>query len=132
MTRSPWHKTLTSTLFSLARWLWPPTSEQQERDYQARLVRELHIRQQLLVDLCRRMERWRDRLEQLQRHETRLDNQCLDNETERSVRALERVRQVQGRIRDRLQRAERKYQNAQLRFEQLKRERTRPSLTDHC
>jgi len=130
MTHSPWHKALRCSLRALSHWLWPPTPEQEERDYQTRLAQELQIRQQLMVDLCRRTERWRDRLERLHRHELHLVDQiqthtklCNEEETQRSARALERVRQAQTRLRERLQRAEKKYQQAQFRFQQLKQER---------
>ena len=130
MTHSPWHKTLRSSLRALSHWLWPPTPEQEERDYQARLAQELQIRQQLMLNFCRRIERWRDRLEQLQRHELQLADQIQihaklgnEEETQRSAGALERVRQVQTRLRERLQRVEKKYQQAQFRFQQLKQVR---------
>lgn len=130
MTQSPWHKTLRSSLRALSHWLWPPTPEQAEQNYQARLAQELQIRQQLMINLCRRIERWRDRLEQLQRHELQLADQIQihvklgnEEETQRSARALDRVRKTQNRLRERLQRAEKKYQQAQFRFQKLKQER---------
>lgn len=130
MTPSPWQKTLRSSVRALAHWLWPPTPEQEEQVYQARLTQELHIRQQLLVDLCRRGERCRDRLAELQKDELRLSRQIQlhadrgdEVQTECTVRALERNRKAQVRTRERLQRGLQKYQRAHLRFEQLKRQR---------
>jgi hypothetical protein len=130
MTQAPWHITLRLSLRALSYFFWPPTPEQEEREYQVRLVQELHIRQQLLINLCRRLQLWRDRLEQRQKEQLRLASQIQTHadhgkevETQRSARALERNRKAQVRIDERLQRLERKYQSAQRRFEQLKRQR---------
>ncbi len=103
---------LRSSWQALTRFFWPTTPEQEERDYQARLVLELHIRQQLLINLRRRCESCRSRLGQLQKDEGRL-----------AGRELERNRRRQQRLRERLQRVEQKYQRARNRFERLKRER---------
>lgn len=112
MTPSRWHRTLRSSLRALSHFLWPLTPEQEEQEYQARLKQELHIRQQMLVNLSRRAERYRNRLEKLQNEESRL----------LKTRPLQWVG-VQLRLRERLQRVLLRYQRALNRFKRLKRER---------
>ncbi len=130
MTLTAWRRRFQASLQAWADFLWPPSPDRVRQEQEAAVSAELHRRQQRMLRIRLRLERWQGQLGLLAREEQqltltleRLMQDGKDQEAYAAALALECLRKKRERLQDRLGRGEAVYQQQRDRFDMVKQQR---------